>query len=44
MREIVVECKPDETLIKVLGYVRKTVTHQPNKGEVLNNLQRNRRQ
>ncbi len=41
MREIVLECKPDEALIRKLGYSKKMITHQPNKGEVINYLKRN---
>lgn len=41
MPEIVLECNPDEALIKVLGYTRKMITHQPGRGEVINYLQRN---
>jgi len=41
MREIVLECKPDEALIKSLGYTRKMITHQPNKGQVINYLKKN---
>jgi hypothetical protein len=41
MLEIVLECKPDETLLKSLGYTRKMITHQPSKGEVINYLKRN---
>ena len=41
MPKIVLECKPDEVLIKSLGYTRKMITHQPNKGAVINYLQRN---
>jgi len=41
MAEIALECNPDETLMKVLGYTRKMITHQSSKGEVINYLQRN---
>ena len=41
MPEIVLECKPDEALVKALGYSRKMVTHQPNKGAVINYLDKN---
>ncbi|MDN5216989.1 hypothetical protein QQ020_33270 [Fulvivirgaceae bacterium BMA12] len=41
MPEIVLECKPDEVLIKSLGYTRKMITHQANKGEVVKYLIKN---
>ena len=41
MPEIVLECKPDETLVSALGYNRKMITHQPSKGQVINFLKRN---
>jgi len=41
MIEIVVECNPDEALMKVLGYTRRMITHQPSKGEVINYLKKN---
>jgi len=41
MPDIVLECNPDEALIKVLGYSRKMITHQSSKGEVINYLERN---
>ena len=41
MIEIVVECNPDEALVKKLGYTRKMVTHQSSRGEVINYLQKN---
>ena len=41
MLEIALECKPDETLIKILGYNRKMITHQPNMGQVINYLEKN---
>ena len=41
MPEIVLECKPDEALVKSLGYTRKMITHQPNKGAVINYLKSN---
>jgi hypothetical protein len=41
MVEIVVECNPDEALVKILGYTRKMITHQPSKGQVINYLQKN---
>lgn len=41
MPEIVLECNPDEVLVKALGYTRKMITHQPNRGEVINYLKRN---
>src|SRR5687767_14523864 len=39
--EIVLECRPDEALIKSLGFAKKYITHQPNKGEVINYLEKN---
>jgi hypothetical protein len=41
MHDIVLECNPDEALIKVLGYPRRMITHQSSKGEVINYLARN---
>jgi hypothetical protein len=41
MAEIVLECKPDETLIRSLGYKKKIITHQPCRGEVINYLRKN---
>lgn len=41
MPEIVLECNPDEALIKVLGYTRKMITHQSSRGQVINYLERN---
>jgi hypothetical protein len=41
MREIVLECNPDEALVKVLGYTRKMITHQSSRGEVINYLKKN---
>ncbi len=41
MLEIVLECNPDEALVKSLGFTRKQVTHQPNKGSVFNYLEKN---
>ena len=41
MREIVLECNPDEVLIKTLGYARNMITHQPSRGEVINYLKKN---
>jgi hypothetical protein len=41
MRDIVIECNPDEALLQVLGYTRKMITHQSSKGEVINYLKRN---
>jgi len=42
MKKIVVECNPDEKLVKALGAFRKNVIHQPNKGAVCNFLKKNR--
>ena len=41
MTEIVLECKPDETLIRTLGYAKKRVVHEPSKARVLNYLEKN---
>lgn len=41
MIEIVVECNPDEALLKVLGYSNKMIIHQPSRGQVVNYLERN---
>lgn len=39
--DIVVECKPDEALVRALGFTKKNVTHQPSKARVLSYLDRN---
>lgn len=39
-KKVIVECKPDEKLVRVLGMTRTDVAHQPNKGEVCNHLDR----
>lgn len=41
MADIVLECNPDETLIKSLGYNRKEITHQPGKSGVIIYLENN---
>lgn len=41
MRDIALECYPDETLVKTLGYVRKQIYHQNSKGGVINFLKKN---
>lgn len=41
MLQIVLECKPDETLMKALGFPIKSITHQPSRGEVINYLKKN---
>ena len=38
--KIIVECKPDELLARILGFKRNEIAHQPNKGEVCNFLQK----
>jgi hypothetical protein len=43
MIDIIVECKPDEALMRALGYTRKRIFHQPNKAEVIKYLIRNPR-
>ncbi len=37
-KKIIVECKPDEKLVRVLGFTRIEVAHQANKGDVCNHL------
>ena len=41
MSDIVLECKPDETLMKALGYPVRRIIHQNNRGEVINYLKKN---
>jgi hypothetical protein len=41
MKKVVVECNPDELLVRVLGLGRKEIVHEPNKGEVCNYLRKN---
>jgi hypothetical protein len=41
MIKVVVECTPDETLVKSLGFTSRQVKHQPNKGAVCNYLSKN---
>lgn len=41
MIKVIVECKPDEILVQVLGLNRKEVRHQNNKGEVFNYFEKN---
>ncbi|MFM7485605.1 MAG: hypothetical protein ACKOC0_10400 [Cytophagales bacterium] len=41
MRDIVLECNPDEALVRTLGYSKREITHQPNKGQVFNYLEKN---
>ena len=41
MIKVVVECAPDETLVRNLGFTSRQVKHQPNKGEVCNYLIKN---
>ena len=38
--DIVLECKPDQTLAEVLGYTRKDITHQNSRGHVINYLKK----
>lgn len=38
MKQIHVECLPDETLVKKLGFTRKEVTHHQGKSRVFNKL------
>src|SRR5882724_10993554 len=39
-KKIVVECKPDEILAVVLGFSRKEIAHENNKGEVCHYLEK----
>ena len=41
MNQIILECKPDEVFIRALGFSKKQIIHQPNKGEVINFLRKN---
>jgi hypothetical protein len=41
MIKVVLECTPDETLVKNLGFTSSQVKHQPNKGAVCNYLIKN---
>lgn len=41
MIKVVVECTPDESLVKNLGFTSSQVKHQPNKGEVCSYLLKN---
>ncbi len=41
MNKIVLECKPDEAFVKTLGFSRRNIIHQPNKGAVFNYLKKN---
>jgi hypothetical protein len=41
MIKAVVECTPDETLVKSLGFTSSQIKHQPNKGAVCNYLSKN---
>lgn len=41
MRDIALECNPDEALVRTLGYVRKQIYHQNSKGGVINFLRKN---
>lgn len=41
MNNIALECNPDEELVKCLGFTRKEITHQPNKGQVFSFLEKN---
>lgn len=44
MKDIHVECKPDEKLVLKLGFTRKTVTHHPGKSRVFNKLSKSTNQ
>lgn len=37
---IYVECNPDETLVKILGFSRKQITHAFGKGNICNKLEK----
>ncbi len=41
MTRIILECKPDEALVRALGVPKKEIIHQSSKGEVINFLRRN---
>jgi len=41
MTKIALECNPDEAFLKCLGFFKKQIIHQPNKGQVVNYLRRN---
>ncbi len=41
MTKIVLECNPDEVFLKCLGFFKKQIIHQPNKGQVINYLKKN---
>lgn len=40
MKRVIVECNPDELLVRVLGLGIKEIAHQSNKGEVCNYLRK----
>ena len=40
MRDLHVECKPDEALVKKLGYTSKTITHHSGKAKVFGKLKK----
>lgn len=41
MADIAIECKPDEALVKSLGFSKKQITHSANKGDVFRFLEKN---
>jgi hypothetical protein len=40
MKQIHLECKPDEVLVKALGFPRKAIKHHNDKGRVCNTLEK----
>ncbi|WP_375447168.1 hypothetical protein [uncultured Fibrella sp.] len=40
MKQIHLECKPDEVLVRALGFPRKVVNHHNDKGRVCNKLEK----
>jgi hypothetical protein len=36
--KVIIECKPDEKLVRILGVAKNRIAHQPSKGEVCNYL------
>lgn len=44
MKDIHVECKPDEMLVRKLGFTKKKVTHYPGKSRVFRKLEKSNNQ
>ena len=40
MKQVHVECKPDELLVSKLGFTKKYITHHQGKSRVFHNLQK----